>query len=324
MLDTNLMDAVSDQARAEVRQVGENCFIVEPLERGYGITLGNSLRRVLLSSLVGAAVTHIRIDGVLHEFSTIPGVKEDTTEIILNLKKLRMRMNTDTGEEKVLHIGASGVGIVTAADIEADPEVEILNPDLKIATLTEDDSRFVMDMSVSLGTGYVPAEKQFRQEQQSIGTIPIDSIFSPVIRVNYEVQDTRVGQRTDYDRLVLEVETDGSLKPYEAVAEAAMMLQERLDLFARLQNQADGVVEQEPAPAGRDSAQIEELELSVRSLNCLKRAGILYVDDLLNYSEAQLMKLKNFGQKSLVEIQDKLAQRNKSLRPSTPEASPQQ
>jgi DNA-directed RNA polymerase subunit alpha len=294
------------------------------LERGYGITLGNSLRRVLLSSLVGAAVTHIRIDGVLHEFSTIPGVKEDTTEIILNLKKLRMRMNTDTGEEKVLHIGASGVGIVTAADIEADPEVEILNPDLKIATLTEDDSRFVMDMSVSLGTGYVPAEKQFRQEQQSIGTIPIDSIFSPVIRVNYEVQDTRVGQRTDYDRLVLEVETDGSLKPYEAVAEAAMMLQERLDLFARLQNQADGVVEQEPAPAGRDSAQIEELELSVRSLNCLKRAGILYVDDLLNYSEAQLMKLKNFGQKSLVEIQDKLAQRNKSLRPSTPEASPQQ
>lgn len=319
MLDANLMDAVSEQAKTEVRQAGENCFVVEPLERGYGITLGNSLRRVLLSSLVGAAVTHIHIEGVLHEFSTIPGVKEDTTEIILNLKKLRLRMNTE--EEKILHIEASGVGVVTAADIVADAEVEILNPDLVIATLTENDARLVMDMSVSLGTGYVPAEKQFRQEQQSIGTIPIDSIFSPVVRVNYEVQDTRVGQRTDYDRLVLEVETDGSIKPCEAVAEAAMMLQDRLDLFARLQAQSEGVVEQEQTAAGKDGTYIEELELSVRSLNCLKRAGILYLGDLLNHSEAQLMKLKNFGQKSLVEIQDKLAKRNLSLRPSTPDGS---
>ncbi len=318
MLDTNMMDAVDERnPKAEVRQIGENRFIVEPLERGYGITLGNSLRRVLLSSLMGAAVTHIHIEGVLHEFSTIPGVKEDTTEIILNLKKLRLRIIG--GEEKVLRIEASGVGEVTAADIIADPEVEILNPELKIATLTDEKSRLVMDMSASLGTGYVPAEKQFRQEQQSIGTIPIDSIFSPVVRVNYEVQDTRVGQRTDYDRLVLEVETDGSIKPCEAVANAAVMLQERLDLFTRLQAQTEGVIEQEQSPAGKDGTCIEDLELSVRSLNCLKRAGIIYLSDLLNFSETQLMKLKNFGQKSLDEIEGKLSERGLSLRPSTPE-----
>lgn len=318
MPDTNLIDAISEQAKTEVRQAGENCFIVEPLERGYGITLGNSLRRVLLSSLVGAAVTHIRVEGVLHEFSTIPGVKEDTTEIILNLKKLRLRMSTE--EEKVLRIEVSGAGEVTAADIIPDAEVEILNPDLKIATLTDENSSLLMEMSVSLGTGYVPAEKQVRQTQQNIGIIPIDSIFSPVVRVNYEVQDTRVGQRTDYDRLVLEVETDGSIKPCEAVATAALMLQERLELFTRLQTPVEGAEEQDPAPAGKDGTLIEDLELSVRSLNCLKRAGILYLGDLLNYNEAQLMKLKNFGQKSLVEIREKLAERGLSLRPGVSES----
>lgn len=313
----NMMDAVIEQAEPEVRQIGEDRFIVEPLERGYGITLGNSLRRVLLSSLLGAAVTHIHINGVLHEFSTIPGVKEDTTEIILNIKKLRLRVHCQ--EEKILRIEAHGVGVVTAADIEPDAEVEILNPDLKIATLTDENSVFSMDMSVSQGTGYVPAEKQFRQEQQGIGTIPVDSIFSPVVRVNYEVQDTRVGQRTDYDKLVLDVETDGSIKPCEAVAEAAMMLQDRLELFAKLQAPAEGEVPQEEAPADKDGITIESLNLSVRSQNCLKRASIHYLEDLLQYSEARLMKLKNFGQKSLEEIQDKLRERGLELRPSTPE-----
>lgn len=311
MPDTNLIDAISEQTKTEIHQAGENCFIVEPLERGYGITLGNSLRRVLLSSLVGAAVTHIRIEGVLHEFSTIPGVKEDTTEIILNLKKLRLRMNTE--EEKVLRIEVSGAGVVTAADILPDAEVEILNPDLKIATLTDENSHLLMEMSVSLGTGYVPAERQVAQA--NIGVIPIDSIFSPVVRVNYEVQDTRVGQRTDYDRLVLEVETDGSMRPCEAVASAAVLLQDRLELFARLQTLEEDVEELEQPPAGKDCTLIEQLELSVRSLNCLKRAGILYLGDLLTYNEAQLMKLKNFGQKSLVEIREKLQERGLTLRP---------
>lgn len=310
MPDTNLIDAISEQTKTEIHQAGENCFIVEPLERGYGITLGNSLRRVLLSSLVGAAVTHIRIEGVLHEFSTIPGVKEDTTEIILNLKKLRLRMTTE--EEKVLRIEVTGAGVVTAADILPDAEVEILNPDLKIATLTDENSHLLMEMSVSLGTGYVPAERQV--PQVNIGVIPIDSIFSPVVRVNYEVQDTRVGQRTDYDRLVLEVETDGSMRPCEAVANAAALLQDRLELFARLQTQEEDVEEFEQPPAGKDCTLIEQLELSVRSLNCLKRAGILYLGDLLTYNEAQLMKLKNFGQKSLVEIREKLQERGLSLR----------
>ena len=308
----------NDQLSFDVRQVGDNCFIAEPLERGYGVTLGNSLRRVLLSSLIGAAVTHIHIDGVLHEFSTIPGVKEDTTEIILNLKKLRLRLNTQ--EEKILHIEARGKGIVTAADISADAEVEILNPELKIATLTDDTSKLVMDMTASLGTGYVPAEQQFRQEQQGIGTIPIDSIFSPVVRANFEVQDTRVKQRTDFERLVLEVETDGSIKPSEAVSNAAIMLQERFEQFARLQSQPETVEEVEVPQMSKDGTVIEDLELSVRSLNCLKRAGIAYVGDLLTYSENQLMKLKNFGQKSLDEIKDKLKERGLSLKPGTPDS----
>jgi len=317
MLETMLtLDVVPEVTVPEIRVIGDSKFVVEPLERGYGITLGNSLRRVLLSSLTGAAVTHLRIDGVLHEFSTIPGVVEDTTEIILNLKKLRLRLMTD--KRKLLRLEVSGPGVVTAADILPDPEVDILNPDLVIAHLTTKDSRLGMDLHVATGTGYVPGDRQ-NLADQSIGVIPIDSIFSPVVKVNYEVQDTRVGQRTDFDRLVMEVYTDGSLRPYEAVAKAAALLQEHLVLFAGLQAPTEGPPKEAPAGGGQDGTVIEDLKLSVRSLNCLKRAGILYVGELLNYSEEDVMKLKNFGQKSLDEIKEKLAGRGLSLRPSTPE-----
>lgn len=316
MLDTYMLDAVTEAVEPRIQLVGENRFVAEPLERGYGVTLGNALRRVLLSSLVGAAITHIRIEGVLHEFSTIAGIVEDTTEIILNLKKLRLRLLGD--RRKVLRLEVSGVGVVTAADIVMDPEVEILNPDLVIAHLTSPESKLNMDMYVATGVGYVPGEKQHLAEQ-SIGVIPIDSIFSPVVRVHYEVQDTRVGQRTDFDRLVMEVETDGSILPYEAVATAAKMLQERLNLFTGLQVPVEGAVVEVAPNEGQEGALIEDLDLSVRSLNCLKRAGIQRVGQLLDHSEEQLMKLKNFGQKSLDEIKEGLAQRNLSLRPGTPE-----
>lgn len=317
MLETMLaLDAAPEVAEPKVEVIGDNKFVVEPLERGYGITLGNSLRRILLSSLTGAAVTHIRIDGVLHEFSTIAGVVEDTTEIILNLKKLRLRLMTD--KRKLLRLEASGPGVVTAADIMPDPEVDILNPDLVIAHLTDKSARLGMDLHVNIGTGYVPAEKQNLQDQ-SIGVIPIDSIFSPILKVHYEVQDTRVGQKTDFDRLVMEVHTDGSLRAYEAVSKAAHLLQEKLALFSDLQPPVPGAKEAE-APGGEHlDTPIEDLKLSVRSLNCLKRAGILTVGELLTYSEEDVMKLKNFGQKSLDEIKEKLAERNLSLRPSTPE-----
>jgi len=310
------LEPVFETAVPSIRSVGDNKFVVEPLERGYGITLGNSLRRVLLSSLIGAAVTHLRIDGVLHEFSTIPGVVEDTTEIILNLKKLRLRLMTD--KRKLLRLEASGPGVVTAADIMSDPEVDILNPDLVIAHLTTKDSRLGIDLHVATGTGYVPGERQYLADQ-SIGVIPIDSIFSPVLKVQYEVQDTRVGQRTDYDRLVMEVFTDGSLRPYEAVAKAARLLQDHLVLFTDLQAPVEGPVLEDAPSGGQDGTPIEDLKLSVRSLNCLKRAGIHFIGQLLNYSEEDVMKLKNFGQKSLDEIKERLAQRNLSLRPSTPE-----
>lgn len=316
MLDTYILDAVGEPAGPQIQAVGENRFIVEPLERGYGVTLGNSLRRVLMSSLVGAAIVSVRIDGVLHEFSTIKGVVEDTTEIILNLKKLRLRLLGD--KRKTLRVEASGIGVVTAADIISDPEVEILNPELVIAHLSDADSQFNMELCASVGTGYVSGEGQ-HLEDASIGVIPIDSIFSPVTRVMYEVQDTRVGQRTDFDRLVLEVETDGSIQPYEAVASAAKMLQAKLELFAQLQVREEGGVSVAPVAEGEEGTFIEELDLSVRSLNCLKRGGVLYVGDLLDKSEEQLMKLKNFGQKSLDEIKEKLASRGLSLRPSTPE-----
>jgi DNA-directed RNA polymerase subunit alpha len=304
-----------ENAEAKVVTLSDNNFVIEPLERGFGITLGNSLRRILLSSLSGAAVTHVRIDGVMHEFSTMPGVRQDTTEVILNLKRLNLKLTTE--KRKLLRLEAQGPGVVTAADIQLDPEVEVLNPELVIATL-EKGARLGMDLYVAKGIGYVPAEKQVNQEQV-IGIIPVDSIFSPILKVNYLVEDTRVGQRTDFDRLILEVHTDGSINPYEAISEAAAILQRKLSLFTNLQPPTKNEI-----PVGGSESQvldtpIEDLQLSVRSLNCLKRAGIRSVGELLTYSEEDIMKLKNFGQKSLDEIKDKLAERGLALQPSTPE-----
>ena len=290
-------------------------FVVEPLERGYGITIGNTLRRILLSSIMGAAITHIRIEGILHEFSTISGVTEDVTEIVLNLKKLNFRLLGD--KPKNIRIEVKGEGIVTASDIQPDPEVEILNPETYIATLTDKNSRLSMEMRIERGKGYVPAEKQ-RAPEQILGLIPIDSMFSPIKNVKYIVEDTRVGQITNYDRLILEVWTDGSVQPHEAVSSGAEILQNYLSFFTNLKPP----VATPAAVAGVDQAQvldmpIEELGLSVRSLNCLKRAQVRKVGDLVQLSEEDVMKLKNFGQKSLVEIKEKLVSYELSLAPSS-------
>ncbi|MDP2871945.1 MAG: DNA-directed RNA polymerase subunit alpha [Bacillota bacterium] len=281
-------------------------YEVEPLERGYGMTLGNSLRRILLSSLPGAAVTSVRIDGVLHEFSTVPGVVEDTTDIILNLKQLRLKVHSD--EEKILRIDAIGPGVVTADAIVADADVEILTPDLHIATLA-DGGRLTMEMAVARGRGYMRAERN-KQPDQPIGVVAIDSIFTPVRRVNYSIDATRVGHRTDYDKLTLEVTTDGSMTPDEATSLAAKILVEHLTLFLGLGGAAQEeslLQEREP-----DSEQrlldmpIEELELSVRSFNCLKRAGINTIGDLSSRTENDMVKVRNLGKKSLEEVKQKL------------------
>ncbi|WP_027365206.1 DNA-directed RNA polymerase subunit alpha [Desulfotruncus alcoholivorax] len=289
-------------------------FVVEPLERGYGITLGNSLRRVLLSSLPGGAVTTVKIDGVLHEFATIPGVKEDVTEIILNLKELCLKMYTD--EERTLRIEAQGEGEVKAADITSDADVEILNPDLHIATLAEG-ARLYMEMTVSRGRGYVSAERN-KQGDHVIGIIPVDSIFTPVRKVNYNVENTRVGQRTDYDKLTLEVWTDGSIQPDEAISLSAKILSEHLRLFIKLTESTDDVeimVEKEEEQKDRIlEMPIEELDLSVRSYNCLKRAGINTVEELIQRNEEDMMKVRNLGKKSLEEVMNKLAELNLGLR----------
>jgi DNA-directed RNA polymerase subunit alpha len=289
-------------------------FVVEPLERGYGTTLGNSLRRILLSSLPGAAVTSIQIDGVLHEFSTIPGVVEDTTEIILNLKKLALRIHSD--EEKVLEIDVSGGGAVTAADIRADSDVEILNPDLHIATLA-DDASLRMRMTANRGRGYVSADKN-KSEDQPIGVIPIDSIYTPIERVNYQIENTRVGQVTNYDKLTLEVWSDGSLMPDEAVSLGAKILNDHLMLFVGLTEEAQITdTMKEPVEDKTEKVMemtIEELDLSVRSYNCLKRAGINTVQELTQKSEEDMMKVRNLGRKSLEEVQEKLAELGLGLR----------
>lgn len=289
-------------------------FVVEPLERGYGTTLGNSLRRILLSSLPGAAVTSIQIDGVLHEFSTIPGVVEDTTEIILNLKQLALKIHSD--EEKVLEIDVEGAGEVKAGDIRADSDVEILNPDLHIATLAED-GRLHVRMTANRGRGYVPAERN-KREDQPIGVIPIDSIYTPIERVNYRVENTRVGQVTNYDKLMLEVWTNGSLGPDEAVSLGAKILTEHLMLFVGLNSEAQEaeimVEKEEDQKEKVMEMTIEELDLSVRSYNCLKRAGINTVQELIQKTEDDMMKVRNLGRKSLEEVQEKLAELGLSLR----------
>lgn len=293
-------------------------FVIEPLERGYGTTLGNSLRRVLLSSIPGSAVTHIHIDGVLHEFSTIPGVVEDVTEIVLNIKKLRLDLLTD--KPKTLKLEVKGEGIVTAADIQPDPEVEILNPEAYIAQLTDKNSRLSMELIVSRGKGYVSADKH-NSSDLILGMIPIDSIFSPVVKAAYSVEDSRVGQITNYDRLIIEIWTDGSILPYEALSASADIIREYMGYFTDLKPpQREGVPVRKPEADGEDQALdmlIEDLGLSVRSLNCLKRAAIKVVRDLVGFSEEDLMKLKNFGQKSLDEIREKLEQYNLSLTPSS-------
>ena len=283
-------------------------FVVEPLERGFGITLGNSLRRVLLSSLPGVAITSVKIDGVLHEFSTIPGVKEDVTEIVLNLKGVPAKMYSDG--PKTVRIEASGEGEVTAGSIRQDSEIEILNPDWHIATLAEG-AQLIMELTFDKGRGYVPAERNKQNmEQVPVGTLPIDSIYTPVLKVNPVVENTRVGQITDYDKLSLEVLTDGTISAKEAVSLAARVLTEHLNLFVNLSQEAiDAEIMVEKDDKGKEKAlemTIEELDLSVRSFNCLKRAGINTVEDLVNKSEDEMMKVRNLGRKSLEEVIAKL------------------
>jgi DNA-directed RNA polymerase subunit alpha len=289
-------------------------FVVEPLERGYGTTLGNSLRRILLSSLPGAAVTSIQIDGVLHEFSTIPGVMEDTTEIILNIKQLSLKIHSD--EDKILEIDAEGPGIVKAGDIRADSDVEILNPDLHIATLAEN-AHLRIRMTANRGRGYISADKN-KREDQPIGVIPIDSIYTPIERINYQVENTRVGQVTNYDKLTLEIWSNGSLMPDEAVSLGAKILNEHLMLFVALTDEVRDVeIMVEKYGARKEKVMemtIEELDLSVRSYNCLKRAGINYVHELTQKSEEDMMKVRNLGRKSLEEVQEKLVELGLSLR----------
>jgi DNA-directed RNA polymerase subunit alpha len=291
-------------------------FVVEPLERGYGITLGNSLRRILLSSLPGAAVTSVKIDGVLHEFSTIPGVVEDVTDIILNLKQLSLKVHSD--EVKTLRIEAEGEGEVKAGDIHSDADVEILNPDLHIATLDKG-GRLIAEITVGKGRGYVPAD-QNKTPDMPIGVIPVDSIFSPIRRVNYTIEHTRVGNRTNFDKLTLEVWTNGTVKPDEACSWAAKILKEHLELFLALTDDADTIeVMQEKDENDRNKLMemtIEELDLSVRSYNCLKRAGINTVAELCAKSDEEMIKVRNLGKKSLEEVKQKLAAIGLSLRES--------
>ena len=291
-------------------------FVVEPLERGYGTTLGNALRRILLSSLPGAAVTSVKIDGVLHEFSTIPGVKEDVTEIILNLKKLAIRLNGDNTKRVI--INAVGPKEVTAADIIGDSDIEIFNPDLHIATL-EENATLVMEVNLARGRGYVPAEMN-KTESTPISVIPVDSIYTPVRKVNFTVENTRVGQVTDYDRLVLEIWTDGSITPEEGVSIGAKIMQEHLNLFIELTDDTDSmeimVEKEEDQKEKALEMTIEELELSVRSFNCLKRAAINTVEELTQKSEEDMMKVRNLGKKSLDEVKAKLEELGLGLRPS--------
>lgn len=311
-----------EKPKIEIAEISEDNrygkFICEPLERGYGTTFGNSLRRMLLSSLEGAAITSIRIDGVLHEFSTIPGVRDDVTNIVLNLKELCLKMAGN--EPRIIRIDVEGEKEVTAADIICDADIEILNPDLHIATVNED-GKLKIEMTVERGRGYVPADKN-KKPDDTIGVIPIDSIFSPVKRVNYTVQDTRVGNVTDYDRLILEVWTDGSLRPEEAVSKAAGILVMHLKLFQNM----DGLPEEEeeeeatfPEEEEDDSSKvldmtIEDLDLSVRSFNCLKRANINMVADLAEKTEDDMMKVRNLGRKSLEEVKKKLEELGLTLK----------
>ncbi len=283
-------------------------FSAEPFERGFGTTIGNSLRRVLLSSLEGAAVTSIRIEGVLHEFSSIPGVVEDVTDIILNIKKLRFKMHTD--KPKTISIDVEGPGAVYGSHIDTDADIEVLTPDLLIATLDKD-ARFTIEMTVKKGRGYVPSERN-KEPDMPIGVVPVDSIFSPIQRVNYWVESARVGQETDYDKLIMEVITDGSVRPDDAVAYGAKILKDHLGIFINFEEEGE-IIEAE-AEEVEDKfnenllRSVNELELSVRSANCLKNANIKTIADLVQKSEGEMLKTKNFGRKSLNEIKEILTE----------------
>lgn len=296
------------------------CFVVEPLERGYGTTLGNGLRRILSSSLPGSAVSSVKIEGVLHEFSSIPEVKEDVLEIILNIKNLAIKDISDNMEPKVLVIDVTGEGPVTGADIECPAELEILNKDLLIATLNGGtNSHLHMELTVTRGRGYVGTNK-LKKSDLPIGVIPIDASYTPVERINFSVEDTRVGQQTDYDKLTLQVWTNGTLKPDEAVSLAAKVLSEHLNLFIDLSENARNaeimVTKEDDSKEKTLEMTIEELDLSVRSFNCLKRAGINTVEDLTNKTEDEMMKVRNLGRKSLEEVFHKLNELGFTLRPS--------
>ncbi|MDO4803806.1 MAG: DNA-directed RNA polymerase subunit alpha [Lachnospiraceae bacterium] len=295
-------------------------FVVEPLERGYGTTLGNSLRRIMLSSLPGAAVSQVKIDGVQHEFSPIPGVKEDVTEIILNLKSLAIRNTSETDEPKTAYIEYEGEGVVHASDIQVDSDIEIMNPDQVIATLNGgSESRIYIEMTITKGRGYISADKG-KPDDQPIGVIAVDSIYTPVERVNMTVENTRVGQQTDFDKLTLDVWTKGTLNPEEAVSLASKVLSEHLKLFIDLTETAktaEVMIEKEDNEKEKVlEMNIDELELSVRSYNCLKRAGINTVEELCNKTSEDMMKVRNLGRKSLEEVLAKLKELGLQLRPS--------
>ena len=316
---TSLMDFQIPRIVHEEINENRGVFVIEPLDRGFGYTFGNSLRRVLLSSLEGAAVTAVKIEGITHEFTTLPGVREDVTDIILNLKNLICLLHGESPEVEV-HIAKKGAGPVTAADIQAPADLEILNPELEIAQLS-DKGKLEMTLTIGRGRGYVPAELN-RGPETTIGVIPIDSIFSPVRRVTYDVEAARVGQRTDYDKLRLDVLTDGSIEPREAIGQAAEILIRQLAIFTDL-DRIEGFAEvqageagggEAPAAHGMENFPIEELELGVRSYNCLKRVGIETIGDLVSKSENELAAIPNFGKKSIEEVKETLATQGLSLR----------
>jgi DNA-directed RNA polymerase subunit alpha len=313
-----------EKPRIEIAELSQDGtygkFIVEPLERGYGTTLGNSLRRILLSSLPGASISSIKIDGVLHEFSTLPGVKEDVTEIILNLKNLAIQNTSELSDPKIAYIDVEGDYEIKGADIKVDSDIQIMNPDLHIATLSGGpSSKLFIEITITKGRGYVSAEKN-KKGENTIGVIPVDSLYTPVRRVNFVVEDTRVGQTTDFDKLTLEVWTNGTVSPDDAVSLGAKILIEHLSLFMDLSDNAKNteiMVEKEEGKKEKVlELSIEELDLSVRSYNCLKRAGINTVEDLANKTEEDMMKVRNLGRKSLEEVLNKMAELGLSLKPS--------
>lgn len=312
-----------EKPNIEIAEISEDKkygkFVVEPLERGYGTTLGNSLRRIMLSSLPGAAVSQVKIEGVLHEFSSIPGVKEDVTEIIMNIKSLAIKNSSETNEPKTAYIEYEGEGVVRAADIQVDQDIEILNPELVIATLSGKDTKLYMELTITKGRGYVSSEKN-KTDDLPIGVIAVDSIYTPVERVNVTIENTRVGQITDFDKLTLDVHTNGTLVPDEAVSLAAKVLSEHLSLFIDLSENAktaEVMVEKEDDEKEKVlEMSIDELELSVRSYNCLKRAGINTVEELTNKTSEDMMKVRNLGRKSLEEVLAKLKELGLQLNPS--------